>query len=253
LADKMHISHVPKEPSIALGTADISLYEMVAAYGVFANRGYYVEPVYLFGIKDQQGNLIKDFTKEQEIEPVMSRETADMMVQMMKSVVDSGSASRLRYTYKLSNDIAGKTGTTQSQADGWFIGMLPNLVAGAWVGGDNRLVRFRSTSLGQGANTALPIWAGFMTSINKDEKFTKARNARFPQPASAVLRKLDCPMFRPEEEPGFLERIFAGNKKDKEKEDEDENDRRVQPTSRKQKEREKKKFFDFLKDVFKDN
>ena len=251
LAEKMHIKHVPHEPSIALGTANVSLYEMVAAYGVFANRGYYVAPVYLFGIKDHQGNVIKDFTKEQEIEPVMSRETADMMVQMMKSVVDSGSASRLRYTYGLRNDIAGKTGTTQSQADGWFIGMLPNLVAGAWVGGDNRLVRFRNISLGQGASTALPIWASFMTSINKDERFSKARNARFPQPSSAVLRKLDCPMFRPEEEPGFLERIFARNKKDEEPTDN--NDESTKPERRPQKEQEKKKILDFIKDIFKKN
>lgn len=253
LAEKMHISSVPKEPSIALGTADISLYEMVAAYGVFANRGYYVEPVYLFGIKDQNGNMIKDFTKEQKIEPVMSRETADMMVQMMKSVVDSGSASRIRYAYGLRNDIAGKTGTTQSQADGWFIGMLPNLVAGSWVGGDNRLVRFRTTSLGQGANTALPIWANFMTSINKDKRFTKARDARFPQPSSAVLRNLDCPMFKPEEEPGLLERIFAGSKKDKDKDDEGQEPEEVKTVRRSDKKEEKKKFFDFVKDIFKKN
>ncbi len=249
MAEKMHIAHVPKQPSIALGTADISLYEMVAAYGVFANRGYYVEPVYLFGIKDSEGNVIKDFTKEQEIEPVMARETADMMIHMMQSVVDSGSARRIRYKYGLRNDIAGKTGTTQSQADGWFIGMLPNLVAGSWVGGDNRLVRFRTTSLGQGANTALPIWANFMTSINKDSRFSKARNARFPQPASAVLRKLDCPMFEPEEEPGFLERIFTNTKE----EENTRQDERVKKVPKQRKEQEKKKFFDVIKDIFKKN
>ncbi len=247
-AGKLGIGDVPEEPSIALGTPDLSLMEMVAAYGAFANRGYYVAPVYLMGIKDNKGNVIADFTKEQDVKKVMERETADMMIQMMKSVVDSGSASRLRYAYHLPNDIAGKTGTTQSQSDGWFIGMIPDLVAGSWVGADNRLVRFRSLSLGQGANTALPIWATFMGYINADTKYAKIRTKQFPEPSSRVLRKLDCPMFEQEKEPGFLERLFT-----KEEEKEQDKPGEIKKYDPKKEGRKKKKFFDAIKDIFSNN
>ena len=125
---------------------------------------------------------------------------------MMQSVVDSGTARRLRVTYNLQNDIAGKTGTTQSHADGWFIGFTPNLVAGAWVGGESPKVHFRSISLGQGANTALPIFGKFMQSVYKDAKFKKMQNAKFDELDFGSILEMDCPPYL-EEEPELVEII----------------------------------------------
>jgi penicillin-binding protein 1A len=215
LAHDMGIDNdIPAEPAIALGAADLSLSEILTVYGTFVNRGVNVRPIYLLGIEDQYGNVIADFTKEQpKARRVLKRQTADLMVQMLKNVADSGTARRLRYMYGLRNDIAGKTGTTQSQADGWFIGATPKLVAGAWVGGPDRSIRFRSLSLGQGANTALPIWARFMQQVNREKDFRMVRNARFPEPDRRLRAKLDCDFYREdlEEEKGFLWRLFAGD------------------------------------------
>ena len=215
LAHQMGItSNLPDRPAIALGTADLSLYEMLTVYGTLVNRGMRVKPSYLLGIEDKDGNVIVKFDDKPEVERALSRETADLMVNMLKNVVDTGgTARRLRYTYKLRNDLIGKTGTTQSHADGWFIGATPKLVFGSWVGANNRLVRFRTIREGQGANTALPIAALFLTEFNKDETFKNIRYARFPEPSRSVQAQLDCP-FYDDDKPGLLDRIFAG-KKDK--------------------------------------
>ncbi|MGB3587064.1 MAG: transglycosylase domain-containing protein [Tunicatimonas sp.] len=214
LAHRMGVKNdLPQEPAIALGTADLSLYEMLTVYSTFVNRGMTVKPIYLLGIEDQKGNKIANFNSKPEFKRSLSQQTADVMVQMMKSVVDSGTARRIRYHYGIKNDMIGKTGTTQSHADGWFIGATPKLVAGAWVGGDNRLVRFRNISLGQGANTALPIWANFMKSFTEDATFKKLRTARFPQPSRRTQSALACDFYREEEERGFLRELFA--KKDR--------------------------------------
>ncbi len=214
LAHRMGVKNdLPQEPAIALGTADLSLYEMLTVYSTFVNRGMTVKPIYLLGIEDQQGNKIANFNGKPEFKRSLSQQTADVMVQMMKRVVDSGTARRIRYHYGIKNDMIGKTGTTQSHADGWFIGATPKLVAGAWVGGDNRLVRFRNISLGQGANTALPIWANFMKSFTEDATFKKLRTARFPQPSRRTQSALACDFYREEEERGFLRELFA--KKDR--------------------------------------
>ncbi|WKN32177.1 transglycosylase domain-containing protein [Porifericola rhodea] len=254
LAHDMGIENeLPVQPSIALGTADLTLSEMLTVYGTFVNRGYKVKPVYLLGIEDQYGNVVADFTKEKaDVKRVLREETADMMIHMLKNVIDSGTARRLRYRYGLRNEIAGKTGTTQSQADGWFIGATPKLVAGSWVGGPSRLIRFRNLTLGQGANTALPIWAKFMQQVNREPEFRMVSNGHFAQPKRRTMDKLDCEFYKDEldEDKGFFWRLFAGDKDRREREDR--SAERVQrvPQQSKEKQRERTKFGDIIRGIF---
>lgn len=167
IARKMGIwSPLPAVPSICLGTPDISLYEMTGAMSTYANTGIFIQPLFITRIEDKHGNVVAQFVPHQN--EAISEETAYLMIGLMKGVVESGTGARLRGTYGLTNPIAGKTGTTQSNSDGWFMGLTPDLVTGVWVGGDDRSIRFRSTALGQGANMALPIWALYMKKVFAD-------------------------------------------------------------------------------------
>ena len=163
-------------PSIALGTPDFNVYEMVGAYGTFANQGVYVKPVMVTRIEDKNGTVLYEYTPETK--DVLSKEVAYAMVNLLEGVTEGGSGTRLRhntqaeetvykeivtgYPYEFTNPIAGKTGTTQNQSDGWFMGMVPNLVTGVWVGGEDRATHFKNIRYGQGASMALPIWALYM-------------------------------------------------------------------------------------------
>ena len=178
LARKMGItSYLPAVPSIALGTPDISLLEMVGAYSTFANKGIYVKPIMISRIEDKNGTVL--FEVVPETKDVLSQESAFVTIDLLKGVTEGGSGIRLRhqgadehnyayknvvtgYPYQFENPIAGKTGTTQNQSDGWFMGMVPNLVTGVWVGGEDRAVHFKDIAFGQGATMALPIWAMYM-------------------------------------------------------------------------------------------
>ena len=177
LAKKMGItSYLPRVPSIALGTPDISLFEMVGAYSTFANQGIYVKPITITRIEDKNGTVL--FEVAPETRDVISEESAYVTLNLLKGVTEGGSGQRLRhnvakenyayqavvtgYPYEFTNPIAGKTGTTQNHSDGWFMGMVPNLVTGVWVGGEDRAVHFDNIAYGQGASMALPIWALFM-------------------------------------------------------------------------------------------
>ncbi|MEL7529905.1 MAG: transglycosylase domain-containing protein [Bacteroidota bacterium] len=196
-AERMGFSSpLPHEPSLVLGTADLSLMEMVGAYSAFANKGVRVRPMFLLRVEDKNGNTIVDYSRDIERTKVMERKTASMMLEMLQTVVDSGTAKRIRYNYLLKGEMGGKTGTTQDQTDGWFMGVTPNLVCGVWVGGDNRKVRFRSLGLGQGANTALPIYARFMQKVHRDRKYRQIKNAKFPDPSMEIQDEMDCVMFR---------------------------------------------------------
>ncbi len=188
---------IPSVPSICLGTMDASLYEMVQVYGTFANRGRRPELFYLKRIETSDGKTLVKFEPPDtaRFERVLSVENSDMLVRMLRSVVDSGTAKRLRYQFRLYNQIAGKTGTTQNQSDGWFIGFTPNLVAGAWVGAESPKVHFRSMRLGQGSNSALPIWGRFMKKLYRDPAFKKWKRLEFPEPDSSLLAMMDCPPF----------------------------------------------------------
>ncbi|MDA8948271.1 transglycosylase domain-containing protein [Flavobacteriaceae bacterium] len=181
LARKMGItSNLPAVPSIALGTPDISLFEMVGAYSTFANQGIYVKPVVITRIEDKNGRALYEVVPETQ--DVLSEEAAYVTVNLLQGVTKAGSGARLRhaglektsyvyekvitgYPYIFENPIAGKTGTTQNQSDGWFMGMVPNLATGVWVGGEDRAVHFKDIAFGQGATMALPIWAGYMKHL----------------------------------------------------------------------------------------
>lgn len=175
-------TRIPPYPSICLGTSEISVFEMVGAYTAYANDGLYNKPIFITHIDDMYGNTI--YESYPTFKEAFRPEVAFVMQEMMKGVVDQGTAKRLKGTYGLKGDICGKTGTTQSNADGWFIGLTPKLIAGVWVGCDDRLVRFRSTGLGQGAAMALPVWGKFFGKLakDKDSAYNNILDAKFPKP-----------------------------------------------------------------------
>ena len=155
-------------PSLCLGSFDMSVYEMVGAYATYANKGVWTQPIFISRIEDKNGNILAEFYPETR--EALSEETAYAMVKLLQGVVDKGTARRIRFRYGLTNEVGGKTGTTQNNSDGWFIGITPELTAGAWVGADDRAVHFRTTALGGGANSALPIWGEFFKRIYADER-----------------------------------------------------------------------------------
>ncbi|MBR1575819.1 MAG: transglycosylase domain-containing protein [Bacteroidales bacterium] len=175
--------------SLCVGAADISVYEMVSAYNTFPSKGVYVTPMFVTRIEDNQGNLLSEFTNKKR--EAISDQTAYLMANMMRGVVDGGTASRLRGRYGLKGEIAGKTGTTNDNSDGWFIGYTPTITAGAWVGAEDRQVHFQSTALGQGSNAALPIWALWMQKVLKDGTLGISESDRFIAPAEMTL-SMDC-------------------------------------------------------------
>lgn len=203
LARKMGVfSPLPAVPSICLGTPDISLYEMVGAVNTYANKGLYIQPIFITRIEDNFGNIIAEFKPRQD--EAMSEETAYLMLQLMKGVVESGTGTRLRGSYGLTMPIAGKTGTTQSNSDGWFMGLTPDLVTGVWVGGEDRAIRFRSTALGQGANMALPIWAIYMKKVYADQAI-KLSKRDFEKPDAPLSVEINCAKFREAKPQGVLD------------------------------------------------
>lgn len=207
LIRKMGIkSRVPAVPSIALGTPDISLFELVGAYSTFANQGIFVEPAVVTRIEDKNGTVL--FELVPKTEDVLSEEVAYVTLNLMQGVTEAGSGARLRhaglektnyiyekvvtgYPYIFENPIAGKTGTTQNQSDGWFMGMVPNLVTGVWVGGEDRSIHFKEIGFGQGATMALPIWGVYMKSVY-DNPELGISNGEFLAPETPVSIPLDC-------------------------------------------------------------
>ena len=187
LARKMGISsYLPAVPSIVLGTPDISLFEMVGAYSTFVNQGIYVKPIMITRIEDKNGRALYEVMAETQ--DVLSEEAAYVTVNLMQGVTTEGSGARLRhaglektnyiyekvitgYPYIFENSIAGKTGTTQNQSDGWFMGMVPNLSTGVWVGGEDRAIHFETIGYGQGATMALPIWGNYMRTLYENPEF----------------------------------------------------------------------------------
>ncbi|HLV39757.1 penicillin-binding protein 1A [Xanthomarina sp.] len=203
-------AEIPVVPSIALGTADLSVYEMVGAYSAFANKGVYTKPVMVTHIEDKNGTILYQFTPETR--DVLSEEAAYVTVKLMEGVTEGGSGARLRrtwmpesgvykeimtgYPYGFTNPIAGKTGTTQNQSDGWFMGMVPNLVTGVWVGAEDRAAHFRTITYGQGASMALPIWGVYMKSCFADETLDISTSA-FERPLELTI-EVDCANYDPD-------------------------------------------------------
>jgi penicillin-binding protein 1A len=182
-------------PSICLGTPDISVFEMVGAFSTFFNKGIYNKPIFLTRIEDKNGNTLAEFTSESR--EVLNEESSFLMTELLKGVVLQGTAGRLRSTYKFKEPVAGKTGTTQSNSDGWFIGATPDLVCGVWTGADDRTVRFVSTGYGQGANMALPIWGLFMRKVYDDPTINLNRGD-FDKPTTPPTIELNCGDYKKE-------------------------------------------------------
>ena len=201
---------IPEVPSIALGTPDVSVYEMVGAFGTYANQGVYVKPVMVTRIEDKNGTVLYEYTPETK--DVLSKDVAFAMVNLMEGVTQFGSGGRLKHTfaknqtvykevvtgypYELNNPIAGKTGTTQNQSDGWFMGMVPNLVTGVWVGGEDRSIHFSGLAYGQGATMALPIWALYMKKNYANDELGVSKEA-FEEPEEMSI-ELDCTKLKEE-------------------------------------------------------
>jgi penicillin-binding protein 1A len=208
LARKMGIeSKMPTVPSLALGVADISMIEMVAAYGSFVNRGKPVKPFYITAITTKRGKVLEQPKPVAAKEHAMSAATAEMVIHMLQRTVNEGTAGRLRWEYGVYNDLGGKTGTTQQNADGWFMSVSPKLIVGTWVGADDPRIRFRATSLGQGSSTALPIVAKFYQKLNKDSRFSSIAQARFPRMSPETASMLACPLYK--SDLNFWETLFG--------------------------------------------
>ena len=176
-------SYIDPVYSLCLGTPDVSLFEMVGAYGTFANRGVFTDPIFVTRIEDRNGNVLATFAPA--LHDAISEQTAYTMLGMMKNVVTSGTAGRLRWMYKFKADMAGKTGTSQKNSDAWFMGVTPKIVAGAWVGGEDRSVHLNSAA--DGARVALPIFAGFMRKVYDDPSLGVSESDQFPIPVGAVV------------------------------------------------------------------
>ncbi len=207
LAHEMGIEgDLPEVPSLALGTGNVSLLELVSVYSVFVNEGHRVHPVMIRRIEDQQGNVIFTQGINRSEEPVLSEQTCEQMLAMMQAVTDSGTASGLRTIYGIKSDVAGKTGTTQNQTDGWFMGVTPDLITGVWVGGDNPVVRFRTIGFGQGSYMAMPIFARYLQKLYKDPLFSECENSSF-RISEEVQSSLECDEYKEKEFDSIMERL----------------------------------------------
>lgn len=186
---------VPAVPSICLGVFDATVYDMTGAYSVFANQGIWIQPTFLLRIEDKNGNVLYENVPNKK--KAITEETAYVMTDMLKSVVDMQGATgnRLRWKYNFTNPIAGKTGTTQNNSDGWFIGMVPQLVTGLWTGCENRDFHFRSTRMGEGSNSALPIFALYMKKVYADPSLGIKKDIDFTLPKVPLTTTLDCDVY----------------------------------------------------------
>jgi penicillin-binding protein 1A len=188
-------ANLPEYPSLALGVASVSLKEMVEAYAGIANDGRPVETYYLVQIADHSGKVLEKFNYQQAENQVASPENCRAVINMMQAVVNEGTGSAIRTRYGINSEFAGKTGTTQDNSDGWFIGITPNLVTGCWVGADDPRIHFRTTTYGQGAYMALPIVGSFCFRISKDAKVNKYIAGSFNQPTPEMLAMLNTPEY----------------------------------------------------------
>ncbi len=233
---------LPEYPSLALGVASISLKEMVYAYATMLNGGVKVKPHYLVSIKNNKGEILSQFFRPPAEPTMLDAENCRMVTHMLQSVVKEGTGDAIKTVYKIPGEFAGKTGTTQDNSDGWFIGMTPEIVAGCWVGADDPGIHFRTTTYGQGAYMALPIVGKFFHKMYSDPRYRKMKYARFQSPSPKYLAMLNIPHYKDEieieREKGIFDRLFG-------KKDSDSKEKR-----RKRPERGKK-VWETIKDIFK--
>lgn len=197
IARELGISaNLPNMPSLALGVASVSLQETVEAYAAIVNDGKPVKTHYLLEIADSGGYILEQFEHPGPSKPVVAPANSRAILNMLEAVVDNGTGNRIRRIYNIPGDFAGKTGTTQDNSDGWFIGLTPNLVTGCWVGADDPRVHFRTTNYGQGAYMALPIVGKFFSKTYNDPKFKNLKNSTFASPPPEMLAMLDVPQYK---------------------------------------------------------
>ncbi len=205
-------SDLPDGPSLALGTGEIKIQELAGAYASYINHGKPVTPYLIQRVEDNKGNTLDEHKNELTTEAAFSEDTRQIMLELMKSVVNRGTASRIRSQYGLENDIAGKTGTTQKNKDAWFVALTPRMVHVTWVGLDQHEIGFKTTALGQGANAALPMFARWVQALNKEPAYYRLTRARFEEPEPTILAKLDC---EPVVRDPFFRRLFKNPNKKK--------------------------------------
>ncbi len=229
-------SRLPENPSVALGAGSVTLYEMVRAYGVFANGGHSVQPYLIDKVTTADGEVLYENTSRNPGTSVLQADNARLITEMLRAVVDEGTGYSLRSTYGLRNDLAGKTGTAQNYTDGWFIGYNPAIVAGVWVGASSPTVHFNNGSYGSGSAMALPVFGDFFRKSNQNQALKPYTSASFEALDESLAEKLDCPDYReaelldklrnlfeneegtrikdkPKNKKGFFKRIFGGKDK----------------------------------------
>ncbi len=190
-------SDLEEVPALSLGTNDVSIYEMIGAFGTFANKGEHITPFYIDRIEDKNGNLLHQFTPRKR--PAMSEEHAYLMVYMLRGGFEEerGTSQGVPYALREGNELGGKTGTTQNASDGWYMGLSKDLVSGVWVGGDDRAIHFRSWIEGQGGRTARPIWVKFMEKVYADQSLGITKGP-FPRPERPLSIEIDCDQYEKE-------------------------------------------------------
>ena len=218
MAQKMGIkADLPEVPSLALGSADVPLIQMATAYGCLDNLGKTVGQNYLIRIEDSKGKILKKYVLDNEETEAMSPETAKIITHYLESVVNNGTGSEIRSLYKIEGPFAGKTGTTQNFADGWFMGYTPDLVTGCWVGADEPSIHFRTIALGRGGYMALPVVGKFFNKLYRDPAFRDYKEHTFPSLDESTLAMLDIPHFRETyKEKGKFWDFLGGNRQKKE-------------------------------------
>jgi penicillin-binding protein 1A len=215
LAHRMGItSKLDPVPSLCLGTADLSVFEMVSAFNTFNNKGSFVEPIFVTKIEDKNGNVLQEFVPK-TVDAI--DESKDyVMINMLKGVCNGGlygTGSRLRYKFNLRGPMAGKTGTTQNHSDAWYMGLIPQLTGGIWVGGEERAIHFNNMNYGQGASLALPIWGYFLQKVYADKSLGITDDKDWEKPAGDLGIEIDCTKYDTNKQPdeGTLEKEVFGN------------------------------------------
>ena len=209
---------LPAVPSIALGVNSESLKNLLYTYATLVNSGIKVEPYYLKSVSDSKNQLQEEFERPPFQQTRLNEVNCQIITHMLEKAILNGTGARIRSTYNIRGDFAGKTGTTQNYADGWFVGLTPKLVTGSWVGGEEPGIRFRSSSLGQGSHTALPIVGRFFRTLYNDPEFKSHQTAKFPDLNDDLLADLELPPYREmlelERNEFFFEKLFAGKSKE---------------------------------------
>lgn len=198
-------------PTICIGAFEASVFDMTGAYTIFANQGLWTQPTWLLRIEDKNGNVL--YTQHTAVKQVLNPQTAYVMTYMLKGVIEEGTGTRLRWRYNLTNPIAGKTGTTNDNSDGWFIGVTPQLVTGVWTGCEDRDIHFNSTSLGEGANSALPIFALYMQKVYANPALGIKKNVDFVKPPNGDPIQTDCSVYNQQTQTGSQPATASPDKK----------------------------------------